>query len=116
MTLRGRDYVFKPFRVDHAIENSETFRVGSTLFTSHFMPGHTPDSTLLAFDFQGCRSSADIDANHRAKIKRAVKKEVSSKANAEGLGMGRTGSVGLPCFAVLTQNVLLSLYSNSRAG
>jgi len=53
--VEGPDYVFKPFRVDHAIEDGATFHVGSTLFTSHFMPGHTPDSTLLTFDFQGRR-------------------------------------------------------------
>ena len=53
--VEGPDYIFKPFRVDHAIEDGEMFHIGSTPFTSHFMPGHTPDSTLLTFDFQGYR-------------------------------------------------------------
>ncbi len=51
--VEGPDYVFEPFRVDHAIEDGERFHVGSTLFTAFFMPGHTPDSTLLTFHFKG---------------------------------------------------------------
>jgi glyoxylase-like metal-dependent hydrolase (beta-lactamase superfamily II) len=51
--VEGPDFTFQPFRVDHAIQNGETFAVGSTLITAHFLPGHTPDSTLLTFDFQG---------------------------------------------------------------
>jgi metallo-beta-lactamase class B len=43
---------FEPFRVDHRVEDGERFRLGTMTIDAHFMPGHTPDSTLFTFDLQ----------------------------------------------------------------
>lgn len=59
--IEGPDFTFQPFCVDHAVEDGETFPISSTLFTAHFLPGHTPDSTLLTFDFQGRRVGVSGD-------------------------------------------------------
>jgi glyoxylase-like metal-dependent hydrolase (beta-lactamase superfamily II) len=51
----GPEYVFEPFRVDHACEDAETFEMGSARVTSLHMPGHTPDSTLFIAEYDGVR-------------------------------------------------------------
>jgi metallo-beta-lactamase class B len=50
--LRGPGYEFEPFRVDHEVENGETFELGRTEIASHFLPGHTPDSTLYTLELE----------------------------------------------------------------
>jgi glyoxylase-like metal-dependent hydrolase (beta-lactamase superfamily II) len=49
------NYLFNPFQVDHACEDGQTFEVGGTTVMSHYMPGHTPDSTLFIVEHNGYR-------------------------------------------------------------
>jgi len=53
--IAGPDYVFTPFRVDHACEDAQTFDIGSARVTSLHLPGHTPDSTLFVVEYDGIR-------------------------------------------------------------
>ena len=53
--LLGPEAVFTPFRVDHAVQDGEVFKLGKTAITTYHMPGHTPDSTLFVFDLAGTR-------------------------------------------------------------
>jgi glyoxylase-like metal-dependent hydrolase (beta-lactamase superfamily II) len=50
--LRPPGYEFEPLRVDHEVEDGETFEVGRTTVTSTFLPGHTPDSTLYTLELE----------------------------------------------------------------
>jgi glyoxylase-like metal-dependent hydrolase (beta-lactamase superfamily II) len=47
--LHGPEYAFTPFTVDHPVADGETFGVAGVSMTAHFLPGHTPDSTLYTF-------------------------------------------------------------------
>jgi len=51
--LHGPEYPFRPFTVDHPVDDGETFRVAGVPMTAHFLPGHTPDSTLYTFMLDG---------------------------------------------------------------
>jgi glyoxylase-like metal-dependent hydrolase (beta-lactamase superfamily II) len=51
--LHGPEYPFRPFTVDHPVHDGETFRVAGVSMTAHFLPGHTPDSTLYTFVLDG---------------------------------------------------------------
>jgi hydroxyacylglutathione hydrolase len=51
--LHGPEYPFTPFTVDHPVDDCETFRVAGVSMTAHFLPGHTPDSTLYTFVLDG---------------------------------------------------------------
>jgi glyoxylase-like metal-dependent hydrolase (beta-lactamase superfamily II) len=51
--LHGPEYPFRPFTVDHPVEDCETFRVAGVSMTARFLPGHTPDSTLYTFVLDG---------------------------------------------------------------
>jgi glyoxylase-like metal-dependent hydrolase (beta-lactamase superfamily II) len=51
--LRPPGFEFEPFRVDHEVEDGETFEVGRTGITARFVPGHTPDSTLYTLELEG---------------------------------------------------------------
>lgn len=51
--LHGPDYLFMPFRVDHAVEHQETFDLVGIRVKAHHFPGHTPDSTLFVCDIDG---------------------------------------------------------------
>ena len=53
--LHGPAYTFAPFAVDHAIEDGERFDVDGVGVEAHFLPGHTPDSTLLVVEHAGRR-------------------------------------------------------------
>lgn len=53
--ILGPEAVFAPFRVDHAVQDGETFRLGKTAITTYHLPGHSPDSTLFVFDLAGTR-------------------------------------------------------------
>lgn len=53
--MHGPDYSFTPFAVDHSIEDRERFDVAGMTVVAHFLPGHTPDSTLLLFEHAGHR-------------------------------------------------------------
>jgi len=44
---------FKPFRVDHAVADTESFDLGRTRLTAYHLPGHTPDSTLYTIRRDG---------------------------------------------------------------
>lgn len=44
---------FEAFRVDDAVADNETFRVGAVRATAHHLPGHTPDSTLYTVRHEG---------------------------------------------------------------
>jgi glyoxylase-like metal-dependent hydrolase (beta-lactamase superfamily II) len=44
---------FTPFRVDHAVEDGERFRLGHVAVTARFVPGHTPDSTIYTLEHRG---------------------------------------------------------------
>jgi metallo-beta-lactamase class B len=46
-------YAFEPFRVDHEVVDRETFEFGGAGVTAHFLPGHTPDSTLYTLELEG---------------------------------------------------------------
>jgi glyoxylase-like metal-dependent hydrolase (beta-lactamase superfamily II) len=50
--LREPGYEFEPFRLDHEVEDGETFELGRTRITSKFLPGHTPDSTLYTLEIE----------------------------------------------------------------
>ena len=53
--LHGPRYAFTPFAVDHAIEDGERFDLEGVAVEAHFLPGHTPDSTLLVIEHAGRR-------------------------------------------------------------
>jgi metallo-beta-lactamase class B len=53
--LQGPDYRFTPFTVDHAVADGETFPLAGIAMTAHFLPGHTPDSTLYTCEIDGAR-------------------------------------------------------------
>jgi hydroxyacylglutathione hydrolase len=53
--LHGPGYAFTPFAVDHAIQDRERFDLGGIVVEAHFLPGHTPDSTLLTLELGGRR-------------------------------------------------------------
>ena len=53
--LHGLDYPFAPFPVDHAVEDAEAFELAGIEVTAHFLPGHTPDSTVFLFEHEGVR-------------------------------------------------------------
>ncbi len=46
---------FELFRIDHTIEDGVEFSAAGRTFQPHFMPGHTPDSTLLVTEIEGRR-------------------------------------------------------------
>jgi len=43
-------YDFEPFRVDHGVEDGETFELGAARVAAFHLPGHTPDSTLYTIE------------------------------------------------------------------
>jgi glyoxylase-like metal-dependent hydrolase (beta-lactamase superfamily II) len=49
------DLVFKPFSVDHACEDAQTFEIGCARITPLHMPGHSADSTLFLVEYDGAR-------------------------------------------------------------
>jgi glyoxylase-like metal-dependent hydrolase (beta-lactamase superfamily II) len=51
--LHGPEYPFRPFTVDHPVDDGETFRVAGVSMTARFLPGHTPDSTLYTLVLDG---------------------------------------------------------------
>jgi glyoxylase-like metal-dependent hydrolase (beta-lactamase superfamily II) len=51
--LHGPEYPFRPFTVDHPVEDGETFQIAGVSMTACFLPGHTPDSTLYTFVLDG---------------------------------------------------------------
>lgn len=51
----GPGHAFRPFTVDHAVGDGETFRLGRSTVEAHHMPGHTPDSTLYVLRHGGLR-------------------------------------------------------------
>jgi metallo-beta-lactamase class B len=53
--MHGPAYPFQPFGVDHRVGDGETFALCGLAVTAHFMPGHTPDSTLYTFTHAGAR-------------------------------------------------------------
>jgi glyoxylase-like metal-dependent hydrolase (beta-lactamase superfamily II) len=53
--LHGPGYAFTPFIVDHAIGDGERFDLDGVAVEAHFLPGHTPDSTLLVVEHAGRR-------------------------------------------------------------
>jgi metallo-beta-lactamase class B len=53
--MHGPAYEFAPFTVDHEVRDGETFDVAGVAVTAHFLPGHTPDSTLYTFELDGVR-------------------------------------------------------------
>jgi metallo-beta-lactamase class B len=53
--VHGPAYAFSPFAVDHEVSEGETFELGGLAVTAHFLPGHTPDSTLYTFEHEGVR-------------------------------------------------------------
>jgi hydroxyacylglutathione hydrolase len=48
--LQPPPHRFEPFRVDHRVRDGETFALGGVTVQAHFLPGHTPDSTLYTFE------------------------------------------------------------------
>jgi glyoxylase-like metal-dependent hydrolase (beta-lactamase superfamily II) len=51
--LQELPHRFEPFRVDHRVHDGERFALGRTTVEVHFLPGHTPDSTLYTFELGG---------------------------------------------------------------
>jgi metallo-beta-lactamase class B len=51
--MLGPGYAFEPFAVDHPVADGETFELCGIAMTAHHLPGHTPDSTLFAFEHAG---------------------------------------------------------------
>jgi glyoxylase-like metal-dependent hydrolase (beta-lactamase superfamily II) len=46
-------HIFDAFRVDHGVDDEETFQLGDLAVTAHHLPGHTPDSTLYTVRTDG---------------------------------------------------------------
>lgn len=53
--MYGPPHGFTPFAVDHAIADREAFAAAGVRMMARFMPGHTPDSTVLTFELDGHR-------------------------------------------------------------
>jgi glyoxylase-like metal-dependent hydrolase (beta-lactamase superfamily II) len=51
--IREPTYAFDPFRVDHEVADGDTFELGCTRIKAHFLPGHTPDSTVYTLELDG---------------------------------------------------------------
>jgi glyoxylase-like metal-dependent hydrolase (beta-lactamase superfamily II) len=51
--LQEPAFEFESFRVDHEVEDGETFELGGAGVTARFVPGHTPDSTLYTLELEG---------------------------------------------------------------
>jgi metallo-beta-lactamase class B len=65
--LHGPDYPFTPFAVDHPVADSESFELVGIPVSAHYLPGHTPDSTIFLFDHEGVRVgiSGDVAFGHK---------------------------------------------------
>ena len=54
--LHGPGFPFEPFAVDHAVVDGERFELAGIAVEAHFMPGHTPDSTVYVLVLDGVRT------------------------------------------------------------
>ena len=54
--LRRPGFPFEPFAVDHAVADGERFELAGIALEAHFMPGHTPDSTVYVLALDGVRT------------------------------------------------------------